>query len=46
MEFLPFLSPSGPGRGGAILEALPYRDDPVPKTAAAKAACGAPNLSK
>ena len=28
------------------LEALSYRDDTVPETAAAKAACGAPNLSK
>ena len=36
----------GPGRGRAILEALSYRDDTVPETAAAKAACGAPNLSK
>ena len=30
----------------ALLEALSYRDDAVPETAAAKAACGAPNLSK
>ncbi len=42
----PLLSASGPGRVRAILEALSYRDDTVPETAAAKAACGAPNLSK
>ena len=41
MDVLPLLSASGP-----ILEALSYRDDTVPETAAAKAACGAPNLSK
>ena len=46
MDVLPLLSASGPGRVRAILEALSYRDDTVPETAAAKAACGAPNLSK
>ena len=46
MEVLPLLSASGPGRVRAILEALSYRDDAVPETAAAKAACGAPNFSK
>ena len=46
MEVLPLLSASGPGRVRAILEALSYRDGTVPETAAAKAACGAPNLSK
>ena len=44
MDVLPLLSASG--RVRAILEALSYRDDTVPETAAAKAACGAPNLSK
>ena len=44
MEALPLLS--GAGRVRAILEALSYRDDAVPETAAAKAACGAPNFSK
>ena len=43
---VPLWSDSGPVRVGAILEALSYRDDTVPETAAAKAACGAPNLSK
>ena len=43
---LPLLSASGAGRVRAILEALSYRDDAVPETAAAKAACGAPNFSK
>lgn len=47
MEALPLLSASGAGRVRAILEALSYRDDAVPETAAAaKAACGAPNFSK
>ena len=46
MDVLPLLSASGPRRVRAILEALSYRDDTVPETAAAKAACGAPNLSK
>lgn len=46
MDVLLLLSASGPGRVRAILEALSYRDDTVPETAAAKAACGAPNLSK
>lgn len=46
MDALPLLSASGAGRVRAILEALSYRDDAVPETAAAKAACGAPNFSK
>ena len=46
MEALPLLSASGAGRVRAILEALSYRDDAVPETTAAKAACGAPNFSK
>lgn len=45
MEALPLLAVSGAGRVRAILEALSYRDGAVPETAAAKAACGAPNLS-
>lgn len=46
VEVLPLLSVSGAGRVRAILEALSYRDDAVPETASAKAACGAPNLNK
>lgn len=46
VEVLPLLSVSGAGRVRAILEALSYRDDALPETAAAKAACGAPNLNK
>lgn len=45
LEALPLLAVSGAGRVRAILEALSYRDGAVPETAAAKAACGAPNLS-
>lgn len=46
MEVLPLLSVPGSGRVRAILEALSYTDSAVPETAAAKAACGAPDLNK